>query len=435
MSEKNTCVIYAPIDTNSGYGSRSRDTVKSIINLKKEEWDIKIISCMWGNTSTGFIDDNPEWNFLNQYIHQGPLTSQPDIFIWITIPPEFQKVGKYNIGITAGLETDIVPGNWIEGCNKMDLVLVSSEHSKNAFLNSKYQRVNEQTKQVEGTLELTTPIEVIFEGIDTNIYKYLETPNKEIGALNTISEDFCYLFVGHWLPGDLGEDRKNVGLLIKAFFEIFKNKKHKPALILKTSLVSASYMDRDEILKRIQAIRETIHSSDLPNIYLLHGEFTDEEMNQIYNHPKVKVMVSLTKGEGFGRPLLEFTQSKKPIIASNWSGHLDFLNKEFVSLINGTLTNVHSSAANQWLIKEAKWFSPDTGHIGLFLKDMFENYKNYIDKGKRQAYYAKTNFSFEKMEEKMAEYLKRIPEFPKQVQLKLPQLKKIELPKLKKVEA
>lgn len=251
---------------------------------------------------------------------------------------------------------------------------------------------------------------------------------------NNILESFCFLFTGTWLPGEVGEDRKNVGLLVKAFFELFKNKKNRPALILKTSIVGPSYMDRDEILKRIQMIRESVNSSDLPNIYLLHGEFTDEEMNEIYNHPKIKAMVSLAKGEGFGRPLLEFTQSKKPIIATNWSGHTDFLNKEFVSLIDGSLTNVHPSAANQYLLKEAKWFTPDPGQVGFYLKDVYENYKNYIDNGKRQAYYAKTNFSFEKMTERLAECLKMMPEIPKQVQLKLPQLKKIELPKLSKVE-
>lgn len=433
MSGKNNCVIYAPIDTLSGYGARSRDTVKSIIDLKKDEWNIKIISCPWGNTPVGFIDENPEWQFLNEYIHIGPITQQPDIFIWITIPTEFQKVGKYNIGITAGLETDIVPGDWIEGCNKMDLVLVSSEHSKKAFENSKYQRQNQQTGAVEGITELQVPIEVLFEGLNTQVFKYLDKPNKEIGNLNSIHEDFAYLFCGHWLQGDLGEDRKNVGLLIKAFFELFKNKKNKPALILKTSIIGPSYMDRDEVLKRIQLIRNTVNSTDLPNVYLLHGEFSDEEMNEIYNHPKVKVMISLAKGEGFGRPLLEFTQSKKPIITTAWSGPIDFLNKDFTVLIGGTLTNVHPSVANQWLIKEAKWFTPDQGQIGYYMKDIYENYKNYLDGGKRQAFYAKTNFNFEKMTEKLNEYLKRIPEFPKQIPLKLPTLKKMELPKLTKV--
>jgi glycosyltransferase involved in cell wall biosynthesis len=279
------------------------------------------------------------------------------------------------------------------------------------------------------------PIEVIFEGIDTNIYKHLDKSNVKVGNLDQIPEDFCYLFVGHWLPGDLGEDRKNVGLLIKAFIEVFKNKKNKPALILKTSIVGPSYMDRDEILKRINMIRKMSNSSDIPNIYLLHGEFTDAEMNELYNHVKVKAMVSLTKGEGFGRPLLEFTQSKKPLLTTNFSGHLDFLKGEFTTLINGTLTNVHPSAANTMLMKEGQWFSPDHGQVGHYLKDMFENYKDYVDGGKRQGFYSKQNFSFEKMTEKMAEYLKRIPEFPKQVALKLPQLRKIELPSLKKIES
>ena len=380
---KNSCVIYAPVDTLSGYGARSRDTVKSIIELKKDEWDIKIIPCNWGNTPSGFIEENDEWHFLNKYLTPGQLTSQPDIFIWITVPNEFQKIGKYNIGITAGLETTIVPADWVEGVNKMDLVLVSSEHSKKAFLDSKFQRVNDKTKQVEGVVEVKVPIEVIFEGVDTNVYKFLDKPNKEIGALNTIPEDFCYLFVGHWLGGDLGEDRKNVGLLVKAFLETFKGKKNQPALILKTSVVGPSYMDRDEVLKRIYQIRKTVNSTNLPNIYLLHGEFTDEEINEMYNHVKVKAMVSLTKGEGFGRPLLEFTLSKKPILTTNWSGHLDFLNTGFTTLIPGTLTNVHPSTANQFLLKESQWFSPDLGRVGFYLKDIFENYKEYVDGGKR----------------------------------------------------
>jgi hypothetical protein len=229
---------------------------------------------------------------------------------------------------------------------------------------------------------------------------------------------------------------KNVGLLVKAFFETFKNKKKQPALILKTSQVGSSYMDRDEILKKITAIKESCKSKNLPNVYLLHGEFTNEEMNEIYNHPKVKAMINLTKGEGFGRPLLEFSLVNKPIITTNWSGHIDYLNPEFTTLLPGTLTNVHSSAANNMLMQEAQWFSVDHGHVGHYLKDVFENYKGYADNAKRQGFQSRTKFSFEAMKEKLdAVFTERIPEFPKQVQLQLPKLKKIELPKLKKVEA
>jgi hypothetical protein len=204
---------------------------------------------------------------------------------------------------------------------------------------------------------------------------------------------------------------------------------------MKTSTVGSSYMDRDELIKRIQMIKDTVKSNNLPNIYLLHGEFTDVEMNEIYNHSKVKAMVNLTKGEGFGRPLLEFSLTNKPIITTNWSGHTDYLNSEFVTLLPGNLTKVHPSAANNMLMAEAEWFSVDFGQTGGYLRDIFENYKNYTDKAKRQGFQSRTKFSFEAMKNKLGEvFTNKIPEFPKQGQIQLPQLKKIELPKLKKVE-
>ena len=194
-------------------------------------------------------------------------------------------------------------------------------------------------------------------------------------------------------------------------------------------------MDREEILKRIAQIRQTVNSVNVPNVYLLHGEFADNEINQLYNHPKVKAMVSLTKGEGFGRPLLEFSLVKKPIITTNWSGHLDYLDGEFVSLVGGEVKPVHASAVvPNMILAESSWFSPDLGYVGHYLKDVFENYKKYSENAKRQAFRSKSEFSYEKMKEKLGEYLtKTIPEFPKEVKLQLPQLKKIELPKLNKL--
>jgi len=437
-------VISCPIDTYSGYGSRSRDVVKALIELDK--YDVKVLPQRWGNTPMGFIKDNPEWEFLNKHLLPSPqLQQQPEIWCQITVPNEFQPIGKYNIGITAGIETTIAPAEWVEGCQRMNLVLGSSKHTVDVLKNSKFEKRDQKTQQVVGYIEWTGDSDILFEGADTTVYKPDNSPCK---VDFNVKEDFAYLFVGHWMQGQMGEDRKNVGLLIKAFFETFKNKTKTPALILKTSTVSTSYMDRDELLKRIRAIKSTVKARKLPNVYLLHGDFTNEEMNSIYNHSKVKAMINLTKGEGFGRPLLEFSLTNKPIITTNWSGHIDFLDPESTTLLPGNMTKVHQSAANNMLLKEAEWFSVDTGHVGHYLKDVFENYKNYVDKGKRQGYKSRTNFSFEAMKSKLDEILdNKIPEFPKQVELQLPKLNlpklqkvrvpeqpKLELPKLKKIE-
>ena len=422
--------ISCPIDTYSGYGARSRDLVKAIIQLDK--YNVKIIPQMWGNTPWGFIDDNPEWEFLNEHLWKYPqLPKQPEIWMQITIPSEFQSVGKYNIGVTAGIETTLSPGDWIEGCNRMNLVLTSSEHSKKTFIDTVLQKVDQRTNQPIGEAKIEKPIEVLFEGVDINVYKPLDKVNS-FPEITNIKEKFAFLFVGHWINGDLGEDRKNVGLLIKMFYEVFKNKKDKPALILKTSQMGSSYLDRDEILRKITLIKKSINSKDLPNIYVLHGEFSDVEMNELYNHSKVKAMINLTKGEGYGRPLLEFSLTKKPIITTNWSGQVDFLHPEFTTMLPGKLTEVHPSAANQWLLKESQWFSVDLSHTGTVIKDIFEDYKKYIDGAKRQAHKSKTEFNWGKMKDKIDElFTKYIPEFPKEVKLQLPTLKKIELPKIK----
>lgn len=428
-------VISCPIDTYSGYGARSRDLVKAIIG--QDKYDVKIIPQRWGNTPWGFIEDHKEkWGFLkNHYLnHQ---IQQPQIWMQITVPNEFQPVGKYNIGVTAGIETTACHHTWVEGVNRMNLTLVSSEHAKKVFMDSAFNQQHPQTGQIVGVLKVEKPIEVLCEGAHLDLYKSIESEEiKLFSELDSIPEEFCYLTVGHWINGDVGEDRKNIGLTIKAFYETFKNKPNKPALVLKVSHGACSYMDRDAVTNKINQIRQSVNSKDLPKVYLIHGEFSDEEINMLYNHPKIKAMVSLTKGEGFGRPLLEFSLTKKPIIATNWSGHIDFLDGEHTVLLNGELTPTHPSTYVEGIIlPEGKWFSPNTQEVGYYLTDVHANYSKYLPKAKRQYHKSKSKFSFEAMQTDLGYILDRnIPEFPKPMQLKLPQLKKIELPKLKKVQ-
>jgi glycosyltransferase involved in cell wall biosynthesis len=420
-------VVSCPLETMSGYGARSRDIVKAL--LKHDKYDVKVISQRWGSTSWNALDiNNEEDKKLLDTIWKHPqLPQQPDVWIQITVPNEFQSVGKFNIGITAGIETTICAPEWVEGINRMNLTLVSSNHAKNVFESSTFEKRDKNTNQTVGVIKLEKPIEVLFEGVDLNKYFYIDDNDLEetdlVLSLDNIKEEFCYLFVGHWLQGEIGEDRKNVGYMIKAFLETFKNKKNKPALILKTSQVTNSIMDREEILKKIDAVKQTV-KGDIPNVYLLHGDLDDKDINDLYNHNKVKAMVSLTKGEGFGRPLLEFSTSKKPIIASNWSGHLDFLHPEYSILVGGTLTDIHPSAAVQnMILNEAQWFRPDDISVANSFKDVFENYNKYLESSKRQAHYSKTNFSFDKMVEALDNIFEN--KIPKQVELKLPKLKKV----------
>jgi glycosyltransferase involved in cell wall biosynthesis len=427
--------ISCPIDTYSGYGARSRDIVLSII--KSEKYDVKVLPQRWGNTPFGFLkQDNPDHKLMIDCIWNQPqLPKQPDCWVQVTVPNEFQPVGKFNIGITAGIETTICAPGWIDGLNKMDLNLVSSEHAKNVFENSTFEEKNNQTGQIVRNIKLEKPIEVLFEGVNTNIYQKIDAVNdSEVwDIVDDIKEDFNFLYVGHWLQGELGQDRKDTGMLIKTFLETFKGRKQKPGLILKTSSVNHSIMDREEILDRIRRIISTVEGNDLPQVYLIHGELSDEEINELYNHPKVKAHVSFTKGEGYGRPLLEASVSQKPVIVSDWSGHLDFLSPEMSVLLPGEITQIHPSAVVQdMLLPESGWFTVNYKKASETLEDVYKNYKKYVDGAKKQAYRSRTEFSLEKMSENIVTILEN--KIPKPVQLKLPQLKKIELPKLKKVD-
>ena len=429
---KNTFVISCPIDTYSGYGARARDFVKSIVELDK--YDVKILSQRWGSTSKGFIKNNKEeWGFLEKLITPR-LQEKPDYWCMITVPNEFSPAGKYNIGLTAGIETTNCDIEWLRGCNRMDLILTSSEHSKNTFINSQFQN----SERKDDIVKLEKPIEVLFEGGNLDIFKITKKfKNKELyNQIDSISEDFAYLNVGHWMQGNFGHDRKNIAFTIKSFYETFKNKENPPALILKTSRVNASIGDKELIQRKINDIKDSIEAKNLPSVYLLHGEFTDNEMNELYNHPKIKSMISFTKGEGFGRPLLEFSLIDKPIIASGWSGHIDFLHKDHTALCGGKINPIDKSAqVKGMLIEGSQWFDVDHNYVNHFYNDIINNYDVWLEKAKNQGKLSRKEFSFSKMVNKLSEILdKNLKELPKKMELKLPGMDKIKMPKKNKLK-
>jgi hypothetical protein len=416
---KPTLVFQAPVATRSGYGDHARDLLHSLYKLDK--FEIKVISTRWGNTPMDALNyDKPFHKWIVDSIIP-KIEQKPDIYIQVTVPNEFQPLGFYNIGITAAIETTHSPLDWVHGCNRMDLIIVPSEHSKKSLVDSVYNEQDNNTKQLIAQHRIQKPVEILFEGFNENFGTDVVA---HVSELDAIKEDFAFLFVGHWLRGDLGEDRKNVGMMIKTFAMAFKNEKVKPALVLKTSSAGFSVIDRETTIKKIKDVLGKDYQK-VP-IYLLHGDLTETEMNGLYEHPKVKAMLNFTKGEGFGRPLLEFSLTGKPIIVSNWSGHIDFL-KQGAVLLEGELKPVHESAADQFLLKESQWFNVNISKALASIKDVYKNYNKYKVESFQLGKQNKQNFNLEKMTKLFDNILNQYGIYskiqPKFQQLQLPKLK------------
>lgn len=412
-----TLLFRGPVETRSGYGSHARDVLECL--HKMDIFEISVDSCMWGVTPMTALDESNEFH---NWIKEKTVTSFngiPDIYVSVTISNEFQRIGRFNIGVTAGIETTVAGKDLVDGCNNMDLVIVPSTFTRDVYFQTVYNETEKDTGRLLKQHKLSKPIEVLFEGADTSIYNDVTDESFNLD----IQEDFAFLFVGHWLKGDIGQDRKDVGMLIKVFAETFKDVDVKPALVLKTSAGSFSVKDREAIRKKILDI--TKNGVNLPSIYLLYGDLSDKEMNSLYNHPKIKSMISLTKGEGFGRPLLEFSMTGKPIIASNWSGHKDFLPLDKSVLLGGTLTEVHDSAVDKFILKNSKWFTANYGEAGAVMKLMIENYDNFKEKSEELKETNKMTYSLDNMRFKFEEILKPYIQRPERVDLKLPKLNKI----------
>jgi len=413
-------VFQAPIATRSGYGDHSRDILKSLFELDK--YDVKVVPTRWGNSPQDQIDPQSEFGkkILQNIVVS--LDKKPDVFIQVSVANEFKKVGNYNIGITAGVETTIAPQEFILASNQMDLIITPSEFTKETLVKTSYTKVDKRTNQEVGKIQLDKPCEVLFEGVDTSIFDGKSKPS----ILDSVDTDFNFLYVGHWLQGDLGHDRKDIGMLIKTFCTIFKSlpKNQQPGLILKTSHAGFSVGEREDTAKRILELTHEF-GDKCPPVHLVWGDLSESELNSLYNDKKVKAMVMFTKGEGYGRPLAEFATTGKPIIVSNWSGYKDFLPEKNTVYLEGELKNVHETATNKFLLKESKWFYVDYSKAASKIFDVYKNYKKYLKESEGLKTNINNNFTLNKMSSKFGEILDKYVKIVKKVELKLPTIKKL----------
>jgi len=449
---KRSVVMIAPFNTRSGYGDHARSLFYSIMD--REDLDIKCLDVKWGNTPRNHL--RPEVprhkKLLDSFVNQEQIQGQPDVLIDIRIPNEFANGAKVNIGITAGVETDVVSPEFLEGINRMNFNIVPSKFTADTFNRCTYDKMQDLPngqKQKAGEIKNEKPIAVLFEGVDTDIYspKQKHELEKDVyDKLNElIKEDFAYLHVGQWGKGGFGEDRKNIGVLIKSFLKAFANISNPPALVLKTNGANFSLLDREETKKKIQQVKDMFTGVDLPNIYLIHGDFTIEEMSTLYNHPKIGAFITCTHGEGFGRPMLEASCCDLPVIATKWSGHLDFLTDSESMLIDGFLKEVPKSAL--WppiVVEPSKWFNVNEADVVRKIRTFHKKRKLIQKKATRLGKRNRREFSLKAMADKFNGIINDVlKEVPQAVSLNLPKLKKvggdspqpakIKLPKLKKV--
>jgi ADP-heptose:LPS heptosyltransferase/glycosyltransferase involved in cell wall biosynthesis len=356
--QKIRTLLKAPVLTQSGYGVHSRQIFDAL--LSDPLFDLHVESINWGNCS--FLTENTtQKQQINQCIDKAQLAKQQnqenyDLFVHITVPNEYERKGRVNVGVTAGIETDRVSHVWIQKCNEMDLNIVPSEHSKKVFLDTVVDWENPQTKE-RGSFKLEKPMVVCAEGVDTSIFKPLADEPYDNKIDMTLDSEFNFLHIGQWGNGNFGEDRKNIALMLKYFIETFRGRKD-VGLVLKTNMSRNSEADYGAIKARLENLKQAVGvpQNECPPIYLVHANLSNEEMSSLYKHPKIKAFLTLTHGEGFGIPVLEAAACGLPVLATNWSGHLDILKDGKFIPLDYDLTEIPESVVwDPILIKGSKW--------------------------------------------------------------------------------
>lgn len=308
---KKKVLLRAPVLTRSGYGEQSRFAMRSL-RSREDIFDIYIHPLEWGHTS--WVSENDEerrWidsrvEAAINYIQGGGTF---DISVQVTIPNEFENLASHNVGYTAGIETTKVAHQWLQKANAMDSLIVVSNHAKNVFENTTYEAVEQETNR---RVELKLNKQVSSVNYPTKVYDNLSALQMELDY------DFNFLTVAQMGP------RKNLENTIRWFIEEFHD--DEVGLVVKTNVAKNCQIDREIVHGNLLGIlRRPEYANRKCKVYMLHGDLTDQEMHEIHLHPKIRSLISFTHGEGFGLPIYEAAYMGTPVVATAWSGQLDFL--------------------------------------------------------------------------------------------------------------
>ncbi len=399
---KKKILVRGPVLSRSGYGEQTRFAVRSL-RAYEENFDIYIIPTNWGKT--GWIwEENEEREWMDEKIKKTAVYAsqggQFDMSLQVTIPNEWEKLAPINIGYTAGIETTKVAPQWIEKSFLMDRIVVVSNHAKQVYESTSYQATDKNTGTVIEDFRCATPIEVV---------NYPVRQIGQEGALDIDFEtDFNFLVSSQWGP------RKNIDNTIKWFVEEFHDQE--VGLVAKLNWHNDSINDRVGTERRLKQLLAQYKDRKC-KVYLLHGSFTDQEMANLYVHPKIKAYVSLTHGEGYGLPLFEAAYHGLPIIAPDWSGHLDFLympvkdkkskkekSKAMFTKVDYQLGPILQQAVWDGVLQaDSQWCYADQGSYKMKLREMRTKYNHKKTQAKRLQKWILENFEESKMYKQMAE--------------------------------
>jgi glycosyltransferase involved in cell wall biosynthesis len=367
-------LVVGPLLSISGYGYHSRQVFDYFYN--KDNVEVSCVILPWGNTSW-FVNKDYENHLIGKIIDKAIdakeiVNNEFDIGLHVQLPNEWNKsYAKKNIGISAYVETDICSKNWIDISSKMEHVIVPSNFTKNVLLNS------DISKEQHSLLSKNVSVipEYYHENFDLNKKESSQNLNK---ALNEISTSYNYLSIGHLTSEREDCDRKSLIEMLRYFCQHYRDNSD-VGLILKTSIGRSTTIDKErtkDVFRNI--ISEVKGTSIYPKVYLLHGEMSTDELYSLYTHEKVKCYLSLTKGEGYGLPLLESARCGLPIIATNWSGHLDFLGNNFLPL-DFDLENIPKEKIdNNIFIENSKWARVNKDCVFKQLNFSYEKHEHIL---------------------------------------------------------
>ena len=378
-------VVRGPVLSRSGYGEQARFALRSL-RKHEDRFDIFLINTQWGGTGYTAQDDEERKyiDFLIQKtFHYTQNKKSYDLSLQVTIPPEWEKIAPVNVGYTAGIETTRIAPQWVEKSNQMDKIIVTSNHSKNTLVGTIFDVHDNDTKQVVGQASVKTPVEVVNYPVKLN-------PKKNVKL--DLETDFNFLMVSQWGP------RKNTANSIKWFVEKFKDNPD-VGLIVKTFFKNNCTMDG----LHVENMLKTFAAEDIKcKLYLIHGDMSDNEMIGLYSHPKVKALISLSHGEGFGLPLFEASYTGLPIVTTNWSGQCDFLNvptkvrkkgskkktqtvmKPLFGEVEYSLGPIQKEAVWEGVLQpESMWCYADAASFKNIIQDVFSDYDKYKEMAKK----------------------------------------------------